>query len=61
MRGTVSNTQKGGGTEKRGRERKILKRSGQAGSRGGCLKKWGGWNPLTNYDESRNNKEIIYT
>ena len=21
----------------------------QAGSRGGCLKKGGGWNPLTNY------------
>ena len=32
----------------RGGETKILKRGGQAGSRGGCLKK-GGWNPLTNY------------
>ena len=27
------------GTEKRGWETKILKREGQAGSRGGCLKK----------------------
>ena len=34
-------------TEKRGGEPKILKR-GQAGSRGGYLKK-GGWNPPTNY------------
>ena len=25
---------------------------GQAGSRGGCLKK-GGWNPLTNYDNCK--------
>ena len=45
--GAVGNTLKGGGTEKRGVETEILKR-GQAGSRGGCLKK-GGWNPLTNY------------
>ena len=45
--GAVGNTLKGGGTEKRGGETEILKR-GQAGSRGGCLKK-GGWNPLTNY------------
>ena len=29
----------GGGTEKRGRETKILKRGGQAGPKGGCLKK----------------------
>ena len=34
----VENTLKGGGTEKRGGETKILKR-GKAGSRGGCLKK----------------------
>ena len=39
--GTVKNILKGGGTEKRGGETKILKR-GQAGSRGGCLKKSGG-------------------
>ena len=39
MGGTVQNTLKGGGTEKRGGETKILKRRGQAGSRGGCLKK----------------------
>ena len=45
--GTVSNTLKGCGTEKKGRETKILKR-GQ-GPRDGCLKK-GGWKPLTNYD-----------
>ena len=40
---------KRGGTEKRARDTKILKR-GKAGSRGGCLKK-GGWNPLTNYGD----------
>ena len=34
----VGLTLKGSGTEKRGGETKILKR-GQAGSRGGCLKK----------------------
>ena len=34
--GTVWNTLKGGGTEKRGGETKILKR-GKAGSRGGCF------------------------
>ena len=38
MRGTVGNSLKEGGTEKRGEETKILKR-GQVGSRGGCLKK----------------------
>ena len=39
--GTVWNTLKGGGTEKRGEETKILKRRGQSGSRGGSLKKEG--------------------
>ena len=39
--GTVWNTLKGGGTEKSEEETKILKRRGQAGSRGGCLKKEG--------------------
>ena len=39
--GTVWNTLKGGGTEKSGEEAKILKRSGQSGSRGGCLKEEG--------------------
>ena len=31
---------------------KYFKKGGgeQAGSRGGCPKKGGGWNPLTNYD-----------
>ena len=46
--GTVWNTLKGGGTEKMGGETKILKR-GKAGSRGGCFKKRGAWNRLTNY------------
>ena len=42
--------EKGGGTEMRGGETKILERGwGHAGSRGGCLKK-GGWNPLTSYE-----------
>ena len=43
------NTLKGGGTEQMGGDKKILKTGGgQAGSRGGCLKKGGegGWNPL---------------
>ena len=39
---------KRGGTEKRGGDTKFLKRMGQAGSRGGCLKKRD-WKPLTNY------------
>ena len=43
---TVKNNLKVGGTEKRGWERKILKR-GQASSRGGCLITGvGDWNPL---------------
>ena len=54
MGGTVGNTLKGGRTENWGGKTKILKRGGQAGPRGGCLKKWGGrgggWNPLTNYE-----------
>ena len=47
--GTVWNTLKVGGTEKKGREAKILKKKGQAGSRDGCLEKGrgGGWNTLT--------------
>ena len=46
----MSNTLKGARTKTRGQETKILK-MGQAGSRGGCLKKGGAgtWNPLTNY------------
>ena len=37
------NTLKGGGTEQMGGDKKILKPGGgQAGSRGGCLKKEGG-------------------
>ena len=36
---TVLNTSKGGGTEQRGVEAKILKRGGYAGSKDGCLKK----------------------
>ena len=54
--GTVSNTLKGGGTEKRGGQTKILKR-GQAGSRG-ALKRGKGWNFLTNYvNNKRKNME----
>ena len=33
---------------KRGEGKQRFLKGGQAGSRGGCLKK-GGWNPLTNY------------
>ena len=46
--GTVKNTLKGGGTEKRGGETKISKRRGKLGQGMGTLKR-GGWNPLTNY------------
>ena len=46
---TVYNTLKGCGTENRGGEPKIVKKGGQAGSRGVCLKKGGGSNPLLNY------------
>ena len=42
---TVCNTFKGGGKKQRGRDKKILKRGGQSGSRGGCLKKAGGLEP----------------
>ena len=42
--GTVWNTLKGGGIEKRGGESKIIKR-GKAGSRVGCIKKGGGLKP----------------
>ena len=40
--GTVWNTLKGGETDKRGGETKILKR-GQGESWGGCLKRDAGW------------------
>ena len=43
--GTVENTLKEGGTEKRGGKQRFLK-GGQAGSRGGCLKKGGAGTPL---------------
>ena len=43
--GTVSNTLKVGGTEKREGEATILKKKGQAGSRDGCLKKRGELEP----------------
>ena len=35
-----------GGAEQRGRGKKILKGGGQAGSKGGCLKKRGTGTPL---------------
>ena len=51
VEGTVWNTLKGDGREKRGGEAKILKNKGQAGSRDGCIKKEGGaGTPLRNYD-----------
>ena len=37
--------------QKRGEGNKDFKKGGQAGSRGGCLKKGGGWDSLTNYDK----------
>ena len=42
---------KRGWNRKEGRGNKDFKKGGQAGTRGGCLKKGGkaGWNPLTNY------------
>ena len=40
-RGNCLKYLKRGGTEKRGGDTKFLKRRGQAGSRGGCLKKKG--------------------
>ena len=45
---TVGNILKVDGTEKRGGKQRF-KKVGQAGARGGCLKK-GGRNPLTHYD-----------
>ena len=33
----------------RRRNRELKKKGWQAGSRAGCLKKAGDWNPLTNY------------
>ena len=46
--------------QKRGEGKQILK-SGQAGSRGGSLKKGGGdWNPLTNYDERVEDPNICF-
>ena len=54
--GTVLNTFKAGGTEKRGGETKILKREGKLGQGVVALKSgwWrrggGGWKSLTNYD-----------
>ena len=40
---------KRGWNRKEGRGHKDLKKVGQAGSMGGCLKEEGGWNPLMNY------------
>ena len=33
-----------------GKTKTLNKKGGKAGLKGGCLKKGGGWNPLTNYD-----------
>ena len=50
--GTIWNTLKAGGTEKREGEAKIFKKKGQAKSRDGGLKKGGeaSVTPLRNYD-----------
>ena len=42
---------KRGWKRKEGRGNKGFKKGAQAGSRSGCLKKGGGWNPLTNYGQ----------
>ena len=47
---TVQNTLKGAGTEKRGRETKILKRGEGKLGQGECALKRGDSNPLTNYE-----------
>ena len=54
---TVENTLKRCETEQKGGSTKILKRGGQAVSRGGCLKKGGDWNPLRNMDNTLKNVE----
>ena len=51
VRGSVWNTLKRGGTEKRGGETKTLKRMGKLGQGLGALKR-GGWNPCTNWATS---------
>ena len=48
--GTVWNTLKGGGTEKRGSETKILKKGEEETRSRGERLKWRVWNPLMNYD-----------
>ena len=57
------NTFKGGGTEKRGRETKIL-RGGGGGKLDqgvvGALKR-GGWNPFTNYNKLTTSAESAET
>ena len=45
-------------SRKEGRGHKDLKKGGQVGWRGWCLKKGGGWNLLTNYDQVR--KKAFY-
>ena len=50
VEGTVQNTFKGGGTEIRGGDTKILNGGrGKLGHRVGALKRGEGWNPLMNY------------
>ena len=66
--GTVQNTLKGSGTEKRGGETKISKRGSKLGQGVGALKGGGGsWNPLTNplmvsttHNEENFNLRILY-
>ena len=44
----VGKLSEGDGTKKRGGKQRF-KKGDQAGSRGGCLKNRGSWNPLLNY------------
>ena len=47
-------------SRREGRGNKDFKKGGgQAGSSGGCLKKGGCWNPLTNGDVKKKTKEFL--
>ena len=45
----MENTLKGGGTEKREEETKILRKGGKLDQGVGALKRYSGWNPLKDY------------
>ena len=46
---------KRGWNKEEGRGNKDFKKGRQAGSRGGCFEKKGGWNPLMNHDNTTYN------